>query len=196
MPAKFLIHFLFFACLLAAGIFLSCEETLPPYQAPQNVLRAEVKILGNTVDRQVKCDDSFKGWSVPPMIFHLDVINNYTETLQGSADLISGQLEVWYKENPDFGKRFPVNGVLNSPHINNHILTLDPGDTLSIPILWYHDDEQGRRIWKAFNNRPLNARINARARIKVFPSAPILTPADVEIRVLYNVDTNISFCDQ
>jgi hypothetical protein len=74
-------------------------------------------------------------------------------------------------------------------------LTLDPGDTLNIGVVWYHDNDQNQRIWKVFSTHLLTT-IRARARIKIFPDAPELFPEDFEVKIIYNVDINAGPCNQ
>ncbi|MGH7452655.1 MAG: hypothetical protein ACRENG_15015, partial [bacterium] len=81
-------------------------------------------------------------------------------------------------------------------HVKNGVLTLDPGDALEVLVVWYHEDDQNRRIWKVFPTRPWYATIGARARIKVFKEMPELFPEDMATQVFYDVNTSVEGCDK
>jgi hypothetical protein len=181
--------------LLCLGL-LSCDEELPPYEPPENVLRAELSLSDSRVDRLVSCGSGNKTWNLDPIIFQISVINVFDETLQGPANRVSGKLDVWRKDDPDFGKTFLINGAIDPQHVRNNVLTLDPGDTLKIGVVWLHDNDANQRIWKYYSQRSLAATIRARAQIKVFQETPTLFPADFELNVNYDVETSQPPCNQ
>jgi hypothetical protein len=177
--------------------FFSCDESLPPYNPPQNILSAKLSVVEQASLRQVRCPIPLTPvWDVPAIVFRISVANQYSETLQGPASSVAGQLEVWMKDDPDFGKKFTFIGATDPVHVKNGTLTLDPGDALEVLFVWYHEDDQNRRIWKVHPTRPLDATIRVRARIKVFKEIPELFPEDVETQVFYDVDTSVKICDK
>jgi hypothetical protein len=183
------------ACLFACLLFFSCDESLPPYQLPQNVLRAELRVADGLTFRQVLCTNSMRSWNLGPIPFQISIINTFDETLQGLASSVTGTLEVWKKDDPDFGKTLKILGAVDSRYVRNNILTLDPGDTLDIGVIWYHDDDQNRRIWNVFSTQFITA-IRARARIKIFKEVPELFSPEFEVTVKYAVDLSNPPCAQ
>ncbi|MDZ7291460.1 MAG: hypothetical protein ONB42_16120 [candidate division KSB1 bacterium] len=184
-----------YAVAVCSVLIFACDESLPPYDPPQNPLRAELGVADGLIDRQVICTAGFKSWNLSPIPFKISIINTFDETLQGPANSVSGKLEVWKKDSPEFGKIFSILGAVDPRHVRNNILTLDPGDTLDIGFSWYHDDEQNRRIWKVFGGHFFTS-IQARARIKVFKEAPELFPPELEIKIKYDIDLSTSICNQ
>jgi hypothetical protein len=177
MRAKFSIG------LLGCFLFCSCDESLPPYRQPPNLLRVALDVEDGLVNRLVLCDGTFRVWDPGRIAFRLSVINTFDETLQGPASAVTGQVEVWKKDDPDFGRTIPIFGAVDPRHVRFGILTLDPGDTLEVFASWRHDDVQNRRIWRVFDMRPLFTTIRARARLKVFNEVPELFPPEFEINV-------------
>lgn len=184
------------ACLAACFLFSSCDEELPPYQPPQNALRAVFGVLDEVTNRFVSCNANNRAWNLDPIVFKISVINIFDETLQGPADRVSGKLEIWRAEDPDFEKAIAFTGVFDSRHVRGNILTLDPGDTLEVGMTWRHDNDASQRIWRLAASRPFNATIHARGQIKVFEDAPVLFLPEIKLQVVYDVDVNVSICAQ
>ena len=182
------------AGLIGGAFIFACEESLPPYQQPPNLLRAGLDVEDGLINRLVLCDGTFRTWDPGTIVFRLSVINTFDETLQGPASAVVGQVEVWKKDNPDFGRTIPIFGANDPRHVSFGILTLDPGDTLEVLASWRHDDIQNRRIWRVYGSRPLNTTIRARARLKVFQEAPELFPPEFEVNVKYDIDLSAPPC--
>jgi hypothetical protein len=197
MLGRSVVHQTILVGLFSSTGFFSCDESLPPYNPPQNVLSAKLSVVEQASQRQVICPiPNTPFWDVPAIVFKISVTNQYSETLQGPAGSVTGQLEVWLKDDPDFGKKFSFMGATDPVHVKNGILTLNPGEALEVLMVWYHQDDQNRRIWKAVSTRPFYASIRARARIKVFKETPELFPEEVETQVFYDVDTTVQACDK
>lgn len=182
-------------CMLGGVLFLSCDESLPPYQKPPGLLRATFEVADGLIDRQVVCDPTFLSWDPGSIELRINVINAFDETLQDPAGNVTGEVEVWKKDDPDFNRNIPIAGVFDPRHVTNGILTLDPGDTLEVVVLWHHNDERNRRLWKVFLRRPYVTTIAARARIKPFEEVPELFPPEIEFTVNYNVDLGYPPCN-
>jgi hypothetical protein len=176
-------------------MIFSCDESLPPYQLPQNIMQARIGVEDGIINRQVICTTAMRAWNLGPIPFQINVINTFDETLQGLASSVTGTLEVWKKDTPDFGKTFTILGAVDPRHVQGNILTLDPGDTLTIGVIWYHDDDRNRRIWKVYNTH-LSTIIRARARLKIFKDAAVLFPPEFEINVRYDIDETHPPCQQ
>ncbi|MGH7598270.1 MAG: hypothetical protein ACREOI_18095 [bacterium] len=185
-----------FACLTACFLFSSCDEELPPYQPPQNALHAVFGVLDGVTNRFVSCNTNTRIWNLDPIVFKIGVINTFDETLQGPADRVSGRLEIWRAEAPDFEKAIAFTGVFDPRHVRANILTLDPGDTLEVGLIWRHDNNANQRIWRQTGSRPFNATIHARGQIKVFEDAPVLLLPEIKLQVVYDVDVSSPACDQ
>jgi len=187
--------FSFAACILCSVLFLSCDESLPPYKQPPSLLRATFDVADGRLSRQVVCDATFLSWDPGAVELRIDVINAFDETLQGPASQVSGEVEVWKKDDRSFRRTIPIAGVFDPRHVRNGILTLDPGDTLEVVVLWHHNDERNRRLWKVFFQHPYMTTIVARARIKPFNEVPEFFPPEIEFRVNYNVDLDYPPCN-
>jgi len=191
-----IVRFTIFGFFILSLGMLSCDEELPPYEPPENVLRAELNLSDSRVNRLVSCGSGNRTWNLDPIVFQINVINVFDETLQGPANGVSGKLEIWRKDDPDFGKTFFINEAIDPKHVHNNVLTLDPRDTLKIGVVWLHDNDENQRIWKFYSQSSLATTIRARAQIKVFQETPILFPAEFELNVNYNVDASQPPCNQ
>ncbi|MCI0699356.1 hypothetical protein L0337_46055 [candidate division KSB1 bacterium] len=196
MLAKSATALMISACLTAGFLFSSCDEELPPYQPPQNALRAAFGVLDGVTNRFVSCNVNTRVWNLDPIVFEIGVINTFDETLQGPADRVSGKLEIWRAEDSVFGKLIAFTGVFDSRHVQGNTLTLNPGDTLEVGVTWRHDNDANQRIWRQAAARPFNATIHARGQIKVFEDAPVLLLPEIKLQVVYDVDVNVPVCDQ
>jgi hypothetical protein len=196
MRAKLATALMISACLTACFLFSSCDEELPPYQPPQNVLRGVFGVLDGITNRFVSCNANTRIWNLDPIIFKIGVINTFDETLQGPADRVSGKLEIWREEDPDFGRAIAFNGATDPRHVRGNILTLDPGDTLEVGVIWLHDNDASQRIWRRTVLRPFNTTIHASGQIKIFEYTPVLLLPEIKLQVTYDVDVSISVCDQ
>jgi hypothetical protein len=184
-----------YAGLVCSSMILTCDESLPPYRSPQNILKAQIGVTDGIINREVNCSFGTRIWNLNPVPFQINVTNTFDETLQGLANAVYGTMEVWKKDTPGFGKTFTIFGVIDPLHVQNNVLSLDPGETFVIGVTWYHDDDQNRRIWKVYNNH-LSTAICARARLKVFKEAPEIFTPEFEIEIRYDIDTAHPTCDQ
>jgi hypothetical protein len=185
-----------FAVLICCFAFFSCDEELPSYKPPENLLRTELGVSDNFINRFVYCGDGSKTWNLDPIIFKIIAINTFDETLQGPANFVSGKVEIWQREDPDFGRTIFISGAVDPRHVRNNVLTLDPGDTLEVGVAWYHEDDTGQRIWRKSALRPFNATIHARAQIKPFENVPVFFLPEIKLQVTYDVNVGIPVCNQ
>jgi len=147
--------------LLPAFIFLSCDDLLPTYQKPENILEAGFTSIDTSLIK-------YSGWlyQVPvyrytessPYNFILQIRNRYTETIQSTAD-IQGKLEIWVAANPALKATIPLTSsnalLLNSPAIFNPvtgILTLNPNQKLFLKTQWNFKMDDGHWINEALPN--------------------------------------------
>ncbi|MGH7454689.1 MAG: hypothetical protein ACRENG_25260, partial [bacterium] len=81
-----LCRYALYACLFHFPLLFSCDESLPPYNPPQNILSAKLSVVEQASLRQIRCPiPRTPIWDVPAMVFRISVANQYNETLQGPA---------------------------------------------------------------------------------------------------------------
>ena len=189
----FAIKILCFIFILTA---LSCEESLPPRD---EVPVEAFKILFGTVDGRTsytatRDTEGINGRHPPDIKFTLRFVNIFDESFQGSAFLINGTFDIWLAEDPTVGKTFLLTKEsefppVNSPsHINNGLLTLDPGDTFYMEIHWEHEVEDSVKLWDYFrmeNDTERIIDIRALAKIQIFPELPHITTEIIKIQIKY-----------
>jgi hypothetical protein len=180
--------------MLGGVVLLSCDESLPPYNPPPSLLRVAFDVDDGMHARHVVCNSAFRQWDPGAVTLRIDVVNAFDETLQGPAGNVTGEIEIWKKDDRSFRRTIPIAGVFDPGHTQNGILTLDPGDTLHVIADWHHNDQQNRRLWRVFPERPYFTTIAARARLKPFDAAPELFTPEIEFTVTYDIDVDVPVC--
>ena len=177
-------------------ITLGCEESLPPRdEVPVEAFETLFGTVdGRTAYTATRDPANIHGRHPPPIKFSLRLVNTFDETLQDFASSINGTLDIWLKEDPKVGKTFLLTEEsefppIDSPsHINNGLLTLDPGDTFYIEIHWQHENEDSVKLWDYFgmrNGQELLVEIRALAKIQLFPALPHVTTEILKIKIKY-----------
>lgn len=128
------------------GSFLaSCSDSLPPYEAPQQVIR--VTGLKATIGTDDFSDPS--GHIRSYVIFLVEGENNYDDTLQDTAH-VSGFLEVWLKSDPTQRAVIPLgNRNISQPtNYRKGVLTIDPEEQFHLRVDWTMHTDSGTDILK------------------------------------------------
>lgn len=175
---------------------LSCEDDLPtrevvPIQLFETIFQTADSGTTFTATRD---PINIHTEHPPPIVYQLQLINIFDETLQGVADSINGTFEIWLENEPTVGKtflisqmsEFPPDGI--SSQIDSSILTLDPGDTFYVEIEWPHETDDSVKMWDYFNlgnGDELDTLFNALAKIQLFPGTPHIVTGIFVIRVFY-----------
>jgi len=114
-----------------------CDETLPPYQDPRDILIASIGaryvLFGG--------DNSLK-------IF-LDVHNSYDETLEARADF-SGEMKITLARDPSVSRTFSITQTdlrtTGKYTPATGVLRMDPGDTVRFEVSWDFVDDNGTNL--------------------------------------------------
>lgn len=187
--------------------FSSCNENLPIYTEPKDFLRGTIRHIGlpDVQYAHVDVNDISKAHiSIysPAQIFFIDIVNTFDETIQDQPE-ISGTMELVCDANSTARVTLTVaQANLSSTHYNTatKLLTLDPGDTLTLRCTWrYKTDDNIWGFQKAnvlnevsdpsgtFFTRthaPLSYR--ASAKVKLFRSVGMVSVKEIEFTVLYS----------
>lgn len=122
--------------LLSLGVGnVRCDEALPPFENPSDVVKAGVIRARyiNVVD-----DNSVE--------ITLTVRHQYDETLEGETNL-NGSVTIELPRSPSIKRTIPFNylSLVTNQKYNSttRILRFDPGDTLIFRIRWNFVDDQG-----------------------------------------------------
>jgi hypothetical protein len=135
---------LFLFCSTFIGIW-GCNESLPVYTPPENVLKASIGALNTPIDtvRYSMLDDNNPNLvrvtlTSPFHGYELAIVNNYEETIQDDLD-VEGQLELAWVEKPELKAVIPItntsfyDGDLDPV---TGLLTINPGDTVRFRVYW------------------------------------------------------------
>jgi hypothetical protein len=129
------------ALLILMALVMSCDESLPPYQDPRNILQASMR--GRYV---LSPDDN-------SLHVTLIVKNVYEETIQAQATL-RGTIVVTAKRNSSIQITLPItaNNITYATSYNRAtgILTIDPQDTVVFSASWSFIDNAGRDLRQMF----------------------------------------------
>jgi hypothetical protein len=125
----------------ALAVSMSCDESLPPYQNPSDVLQGKARA------------QYVLSFSENSMHVFLTVTNVYEETFQGQAPL-SGTLVLTSKRNPKVQKTFHLNAN-NISYAASYdkataVLTIDPGDSVVFSSSWDFIDDAGEDLRLTF----------------------------------------------
>jgi hypothetical protein len=135
--------FIYYSSLftLLALTFSHCDEELPSYREPS-------KFLSATIDGKyvfLQGDNSLK--------VYLNVTNHYEETLQDKA-LFNGSITIVSQRDPNVQKTLSLNGgnviTAKGYDVLRGILTIDPGENITLGVTWDFKDDQGRDLRTSF----------------------------------------------
>lgn len=119
--------------LLIPIIFLSCQEDLPTYQTPENVLRIDQVLAFQEYDRQ-------QGIKIKIAVIGR---NYYEETLEDSVNL-RGQVFIRWKDKPEFTATLGLdNSHIVHTNIRNGMLRLDPMQDFEVQTQWLLNTDSG-----------------------------------------------------
>ena len=193
MNSFFSIIFIFFALTVFT---VSCEESLPtreeiPVQLFETIFQTADSGTTFTFTRDPV---NIHTEHPPPILYQLQLINIFDETLQGLADSINGTFEIWLEEDPTVGKTFALSQISELPpigipsQIDSSYITLDPGDTFYVEIAWFHETEKSIKMWEYFGliaGDTLSVKINAIAKIQLFQDTPHIITEIFILRAVY-----------
>jgi len=138
-------------CIIIQSVVIqfSCEDPLPPYVNPGNILNATVNFVYEPLVIYRYVDFNYflptLRYSTPSFIINIGVINKFDETLQDNI-YIDGKVEIWISDRPDDKvtitiNEYSINSSLVDPQTN--ILTLNPEDTLWLRVNWGYALDDG-----------------------------------------------------
>ena len=116
--------------LVFAVVTFRCDESLPTYVAPKNVMSFKIEQI-----------DELPLRLAPPghqlVHFQLTGQNTFDEVFEDSVD-IKGSLRVFWIDNPDYYKTFVlnVNNINEKNLISNGRMTLLPGQKFTMDLYW------------------------------------------------------------
>lgn len=121
--------------ILGVSLLLGCNESLPPYQSPVDLLSIR------------KIDVHVDGFTRSNLVIDIKGVNNYDDTLQDTAR-VNGTLDVWFPSHDNWRITLPVtNDNLKPPtELIGRLLTIDPGDTFHLQLSWNLYSETGEDI--------------------------------------------------
>jgi len=124
MNKKTAIHFIAVSVLC----ILACDESLPPYEQPENTL---------AITRVIATQGTI-GSGIPILNVYLQGENQYEETFDDTVSA-TGEVLITWKDRPSLFATLPLSNAnfTGTTPIQGSRLTLDPGDTFSMQTVWY-----------------------------------------------------------
>lgn len=128
-----------------------CEESLPPYAAPEDVYSASIDLpLANY--NNIRMDMARIAAGVSPLSIEVLLENIYDETINGMTPQSLGKVEIWWKDDPNIKRTIDITpGHESQPSIFREYLpvTFDPGDIARFLINWYDwQDNRENYLWE------------------------------------------------
>ncbi|MBX2991303.1 MAG: hypothetical protein KF749_09045 [Bacteroidetes bacterium] len=167
--------------LLLVTLLSGCDEQLPSYQEPKDVLAAFLqKTTGDTVTVVIDSLERFLGSE--PTRLRVYVQNRHIQLLEG-AQLINGKINLFsFVPLPRAASLSLGRSNLFSPPIFQQHVALPPGDSAKLEIGWSHTVIGGGRLYDSLQ---YTERYQGTTRIRTF--APISITAEGEIQIFERV---------
>ena len=117
-----------FSYILLLLATTSCDESLPPYEKPENLL---------TIDRIEIIQGSYSLSGNYQVQFFIFGKNQFDEPFSDTVE-INGTVAIWCKSRPDLFATLRLNNSNFGPNTNlfGSILTLDPGEEFEFRATW------------------------------------------------------------
>jgi hypothetical protein len=124
-----------FLCIL---LLSSCDESLPPYQQPVNLL---------AIDRIEISQGTYSLEGDYLVKFFIYGKNQFDETFSEAVN-IEGKVEIWNKEKPDLFATLSLNNTNFSPNTNlsGNVLTIGPGEEFELLVTWNSHTDDGEDL--------------------------------------------------
>ena len=189
-----------------AVVNLSCNDSLPAYNAPTDFLRASARnisppdVFYSYVEFYNDVDKNPVNISSAPQTLFIDVVNTFDETLQDFPD-VSGTLELTDPDVPNLIATIPLS-VANLTGIQynstTRLLTLNPGDTLKLRCSWRYKGDDGKWVFGKSNvvsenigdgvsdvvHAPMT--FAATAKLKLFASTNTVTSKEMRFQLVFH----------
>lgn len=172
---------LLLTALLGLAVAPGCDEPFPPYEEPANVLVATLATSGSDTLYIIE-DSTGQTLSFDPIRLNVIVRNNYTQLLQGSAQ-ISGKVNV--VATAPFGFAFPTYPLsqsdLSYPPVFKNSIALPPGKSAE-----FHARTVGPILDLLKSNVPYTEIVQPDST-RVITYAPVTFHAVAEVRLFEQV---------
>ena len=129
---------------------LTCDESLPPRVEPLEVYSVDLQIITPYPD-QIRRDTGQVEGGKGNLGFNVSVKNVFDETLTDTVQYRFGQIEIWWKHNPDVMKTIPL--TIRDEIETNEIgfwgdIIFDPGDSVYLALVWpFIMDDDSLKMW-------------------------------------------------
>ncbi len=166
--------------MLLALLSLTCNETLPVYQQPQNVLSLSV-----TKIEQV--NDHISPPTRPLVHIVLTGENTFDEVMLDSVD-IKGTMTIWWKRKPTRSRTITLTqkNLIDRSLVQNGKMMLVPGQQFTMEAYWDVRSDDGVLLVSEMNFARLRQRICA-------ANVACSDPEDFVIEVSLNVYNRLGF---
>jgi hypothetical protein len=162
---------------------MDCQESLPPYRAPEEVFRLGLFVTQpdpDDIQRDLSNVTAGKGG----LGFTVDLENVFDETLLDTARAALGALEIWWNDDPSVTATIPLtrkDELVTREIAWDGFVALDPGDSIHFAVAWrWLRDDAGRGVWTLLRPEPSPGggflyppmRFTAQARLQLFDEVP------------------------
>ncbi len=184
------LHRQFFHALLVVGcscIVQGCDESLPPRIKPERFLKASLFVRPNSIVN-VFIDSAVAGFPITingaSGSINVSLKNFYNEVLEARPS-INAKVDVWLTSEPTIHTSVLFGEAdVEYPYIEpGGLLTVLPGDSVSMTKQWHHIADVGRAFW---NYVQLRGRVDGTGRF-YYESAPVRYTATATVQAFENV---------
>ncbi|MDP2207337.1 MAG: hypothetical protein Q8K98_01015 [Bacteroidota bacterium] len=188
----------FITIIFSVGIFQACDETLPEYKAPPDILTGRITIPDSGSSYYFSIRERFADPTKPPrvtfftpdsIVFRFEVLNVYDEVIQDSSE-VGGYLKIWDPVYPDNIAIVPFTSSSLSPY--REILEIKPDEKIWLKTSWKKLLLQdGSYVWigKTSDDTP-DGRVRygpftlkAKAYIKLYKKLGLVITPDIEFKL-------------
>ncbi len=188
----------FITIILSVVIFQACDETLPEYKAPPDILTGRITIPDSGASYYFSIREFYPDLSWRPgvtfytpdsIVFRFEVMNVYDEVIQDSSE-VGGYLKIWDPVYPDNIAIVPFTSSSLSPY--KEILEIKPGEKIWLKASWKKlllQDNSYVWIGKQPSDTPDNRVrygpfiLKAKAYIKLYKKLGLVVTPDTEFKL-------------
>lgn len=187
----------FITIIFSLGIFPACDETLPEYKAPPDILVGRITVPDSVTPIYFNIREYYFDPTKSPKVtfftpdsimFRFEVTNIYDEVISDSSD-VGGYLKIWDPVYPDNIAIVPFSNSSLSPY--REILEISPDNKIWLKVSWKKLMLQnGPYVWEGKQSEDIpddrvsyNFPLKAKAFIKLYKKLGLVVTPDVEFKL-------------
>jgi hypothetical protein len=173
MKVEYIKYLAFVFTVVIIVLTYGCDEVLPPYAIPENVLVCsfENKNLDTVILNYFESNSTYSAGS---STFKINVVNTYDNLLQGDAEIGDRITIQSFGPSPSVMVVPITLGSLRSPPVFRGTIAMRPNDTAHFEIKWLPIDNKGKPAYIGLNYSQVDS-------AKVYGPVEFIAIADVRL---------------